>query len=161
LKRSFSYSLAAATLSVSSVALTTANAAGNQLAEAIPTAGLQHWVANHEALVDARLGCLKAVHRLAPKQNELWEDFKKAVRHAAKRRRMDDMRQMLGNHDRIPSAERMEPTAGRMARRADELKEISEASKPLYRILDDPQKRKFELLSREIVMTVNGSMGGG
>ena len=84
--------------------------------------------------MDARLGCLKAVHQLAPEQNELWEAFEKAVRHA---------------------------TAGRMARRADELKEISEASKPLYSSLDDPQKRKFELRSREIVMTVNGSMGGG
>ena len=43
-------------------------------------------VANHEALVDARLGCLKAVHWLAPKQNELWEDFEKAVRHGLARR---------------------------------------------------------------------------
>ena len=71
---------------------------------------------------------------------------------------MDDVRQMLGKHDRIPSAERMDSMALRMARRADELKEISEASKPLYRVLDDPQ-RKFELLSREIVMTAHGSMG--
>jgi LTXXQ motif family protein len=138
-ERIVSYTLAAASLSVSSVALTTANAAGNQLAEAIPTARIQHWVANDEALVGARLGCLKAVLQLAPEQNELWEDFEKAVRHAAKRRRMDDVRQMLGNHDRIPSAERMDSTAGRMARRGGELKEISEASKPLYGRLDDPQ----------------------
>jgi hypothetical protein len=36
--------------------------------------------------VDARLGCLKAVLRLAPEQNELWEDFEKAVRHGLARR---------------------------------------------------------------------------
>jgi LTXXQ motif family protein len=111
--------------------------------------------------VGAKLGCLKAVLQLAPEQNELWEDFEKAVRHAAKGRRMDDVRQMLGNHDPIPSSERRDSTAGRMALRAGELKEISEAaSKPLHSRLDDPQKRKFELLIREIVMTVTGSIGG-
>jgi hypothetical protein len=47
-----------------------------------------------------------------------------------------------------------------MARRAGELKEISEAAKPLYSSLDDRRKRKFELLSREIIMTVNGPMWG-
>jgi hypothetical protein len=54
----------------------------------------------------------------------------------------------------------MDATAGRMARGADELKEVSEASKSLYGSLDDPQKRKFEFQSREIVTTVNSSMGG-
>jgi hypothetical protein len=47
-----------------------------------------------------------------------------------------------------------------MAHRADGLKEISEASKPLYSGLDDTQKRKFELLSREMIMTVSGPMWG-
>jgi hypothetical protein len=47
-----------------------------------------------------------------------------------------------------------------MACPADELKEISEASKPLYSSLDDTQKRKFELLSREMTMTVSGPMWG-
>jgi hypothetical protein len=56
LKRILSYSLTAATLSVSSVALTAADAASDQLAEATPTARIQHWVADHEALLDARLG---------------------------------------------------------------------------------------------------------
>jgi hypothetical protein len=65
---------------------------------------------------------------------------------------------MLENHERRSPTERIDATAGRMACPADELKEISEASKPLYRVLDDPQ-RKFELLSREIVMTAHGSMG--
>jgi LTXXQ motif family protein len=160
MKRIVFYTVAAASLSISFVALTTTNAAGNQLAEAIPTARIQHWVASYEALVGAKVGCLKAVLQLAPEQNELWEDFEKAVRHAAKTRRMDDVRQMLGNHERISFAERMDSTAGRTARRGGELEEISEASKPLYSRLDNPQKRKFNLLSRELVMTVTGSIGG-
>jgi hypothetical protein len=73
---------------------------------------------------------------------------------------MDDVRQMLENHERRSPTERIDATAGRMARRADELKEISEASKPLYSSLDDTQKRKFELLSREMIMTVSGPMWG-
>ena len=39
------------------LALTIANAASNQLAEAIPTARIQHWVASYEALVGAKVGC--------------------------------------------------------------------------------------------------------
>jgi hypothetical protein len=77
LKRILSYSLTAATLSVSSLALTAADAASNQLAETTPTARMQHWVADHEALVDAGLGCLKAVLRLTPDQNQLWDAFEK------------------------------------------------------------------------------------
>ena len=160
MKRILSYSLTAATLSVSSVALTAADAASDQLAEATPTARIQHWVADHEALLDARLGYLKAVIRLTPDQNEVWGAFEKAVRRGAKAHRMDDVRQMLENHERRSPTERIDATAGRMARRADELKEISEASKPLYSSLDDTQKRKFELRSREIIMTVSGPMWG-
>ena len=59
---------------------------------------------------------------------------------------MDDVRQMLDDHERISFAERMHSTAGRMARRAANSKEISEASKPLYSRLDDPQKRKFRVV---------------
>jgi len=73
---------------------------------------------------------------------------------------MDDVRQMLENHERRSPTERIDATAGRMACPADELKEISEASKPLYSSLDDTQKRKFELLSREMIMTVSGPMWG-
>jgi LTXXQ motif family protein len=160
LKRILSYSLTAAALSVSSIVLTAADAASDQLAEATPTARIQHWVADHEALVDVKLGCLKAVVRLTNDQNEVWEAFEKAVRRGAKAHRMDDVRQMLEDHERRSPTERMDAMAGRMARRADELKEISEASKPLYSSLDDTQKRKFELRSREIIMTVSGPMWG-
>jgi hypothetical protein len=50
----------------------------------------------------------------------------------------------------------MDATAGHMARRADELKKISEAAKPLYGSLDDTQKHKFELLGGEMMMAASG-----
>jgi hypothetical protein len=45
-----------------------------------------------------------------------------------------------------------------MGRRADELKKISQAAKPFYGSLDDTQKRKFGLLSGEMMMAASGPM---
>jgi hypothetical protein len=53
----------------------------------------------------------------------------------------------------------MDAAADRMARRADELKKISEAAKPLYGSLDDTQKHKFELLGSEMMMAASGPIG--
>jgi hypothetical protein len=112
LKRFLSYSLTAATLSVGPVALTAADAASDQLAEATPTARIQHWVADHKALVDARLGYLTGVIRLTPDQNVVWEAFERAVRRGAKAHRMNDVRQRLEDHERRSRTERMDATAG-------------------------------------------------
>jgi hypothetical protein len=72
--------------------------------------------------VDVKLGYLKAVVRMTNSQNELWDAFEKAVRCAAKARRIYDVRQMLADHERRSPTERMDAMAGRMARRANELK---------------------------------------
>ena len=71
---------------------------------------------------------------------------------------MDDMRQMMENRERMSPVERMDATAGHMARRADELKTIAQAAKPFYGSLDDTQKHKFELLGREMMMAASGPM---
>jgi hypothetical protein len=59
---------------------------------------------------------------------------------------------MMENRERMSSVERMDATAGHQARRADELKTIAQAAKPLYGSFDDTQKRKFELLGHEMMM---------
>jgi hypothetical protein len=76
-----------------------------------------------------KLAYLKAVVRLTPDQNEVWEAFEKTVHRMARAHRMDDMRQMLENHERKSSTDCMDAMARHMARRADELKESSEPSK--------------------------------
>jgi pimeloyl-ACP methyl ester carboxylesterase len=157
-KRILLCALTAVAFSVSSFALTAADAAGDQSAEAAHKERMQHWAADHEAMMDARCGGMKAALKLTPEQNPLWEAFENVVRGGAKSR-MDDMRQMMENHDRMSSVERMDATAGYMARRADELKKISEAAKPLYGSLDDTQKHKFELLGGEMMMAASGPMG--
>ena len=70
---------------------------------------MQHWAADYETMMDARLGGMKAALKLTPEQNSLWDAFENAVRGGAKSR-MDDMRQMMENRDRMSSLERMEAT---------------------------------------------------
>jgi zinc resistance-associated protein len=153
MKRILLCALTALAVSVSTAAV----AAGDQSAEAAHEERTQHWAADHETMMDARLGGMKAALKLTPEQNPLWEAFENALRGGAKSR-FDDMRVMMENRDRMSSVERMDWTAGRMARRADELKKISEAAKPLYGSLDDTQKHKFELLGDEMMMAASGPM---
>jgi hypothetical protein len=157
MKRTLLCALTAVALSVSSLGLTTALAAGDQSAEAAHKERMQRWAANHEAMMDARLGGMKAALKLTPEQNPLWEAFENTVRGASKAR-MDDMREMMENRERMSPVEHMDMMSAHMARRAEELKKISAAAKPLYGSLDDTQKRKFELLGHEMMMAASGPM---
>src|SRR5271166_6745554 len=126
MKRTLLCALTAVAVSVSSFALTAAVAAGDQSAEAAHKERMQHWAADHEAMMDAGLGGMKAVLKLTPDQNPLWEAFENAIRVSGKAR-MDDVRQVMENHERMSSVERLDAAARYMARRADELKKVSEA----------------------------------
>src|SRR6202046_551932 len=154
MKRILLCALTAVAVSVSSFALTAAVAAGDQSAEAAHKERMQHWAADHEAMMDARLGGMKEALKLKSDQYPLWETFEAAVRSVAKTR-MEDMRQMMENRERMSPVDRLDAMSDHMARRADELKKISQAAKPFYGSLDDPQKRKFGLLRGGVVM------GGG
>src|SRR5208337_5390238 len=63
---------------------------------------MQHWAADHEALLDAKLGGLKAGLKLTPDQEKLWGPFEAAVRDLAEMHmhhmmdRMEMMRGMMG-----------------------------------------------------------------
>jgi hypothetical protein len=157
MKRFTLSALAGLALSVSAFAVTSAVAAGDQSAEAAHKEHMQHWAATHEAMIDARLGGMKAALQLTPEQNPLWEAFENSVRGASKAH-MDDMRQMMENRERMSPTEHMDMMAGHMARSAEGLKKISAAAKPLYNSLDDTQKRKFELLGHEMMMAATGPM---
>jgi hypothetical protein len=56
--------LSAVAFSFSSFALTAAVAAGDQSAEAARTERIQHWAADHEMMMDARLDGMKAALKL-------------------------------------------------------------------------------------------------
>jgi hypothetical protein len=157
MKRTLLCALTAVALSVSSFGLTAALAADDQSSEAAHTERMQHWMADHEAMMDARLEGTKAVLKLTPEQYPLWEAFENSVRGAGKAR-MDDMRQMMEKRGRMSPPERMDAMAAHMARRAAEMKTIAETAKPFYGSLDDTQKRKFGLLGSEMLMAADGPM---
>jgi hypothetical protein len=145
---------------------------------------MQHWAADHEALLNAKLAGVKATLKLTPEQEKLWAPFESAVRDAAKLRAdqmkaMMDRRQKMGDMmgqkgdskdvtdmsqtDRaISSVDRLDAMAQRMSERAAALTNVANAAKPLYTSLDDSQKRLFGLLGGETLMMGHGhrAMGG-
>ncbi len=151
MKRILLGALTAVALSVSASVLTAAFAAGDQPAGAADAERMQHWAADHQAMVDARLGGMKEALKLKADQVPLWEIFETAVRDGDKAR-MDDMREMMQNSEHMSPADRLDVMAGHMARRAADLKKIAEAAKPFYASLDDTQKHNFGLLGREMLM---------
>ena len=147
---------------------------------------MQHWAADHEAMLDAKLAGLKAGLKLTADQEKLWPPFETTVRAAAKMRaehmeammdRMQKMREMMkekgGATDitdmgsmgsmgsMVSPVERLEALAQRMSERATAIKNIADAAKPFYASLDDPQKRLFSLLGEEMLMMGHGHRGGG
>jgi hypothetical protein len=156
-KRILLGALTAVALTAFSFALTAAVAAGDQPAEAIRAEHMKHWAADHQATMDARFGGMKEALKPTAQQYPFWEAFENAVRNADKAR-VDDTREMMENRERMSPVERLDAMAGLKARRAAELKTIAEAAKPFYSSLDDAQKRKFVLLSHEMLMTARGPM---
>jgi zinc resistance-associated protein len=145
---------------------------------------MQHWAADHEALLDARVAGLRAGLKLTPDQEKLWPPFETAVRDAAKMRmeqmkammdRMqkmrdmdmmqpmqesDDMRDMGPPGQAISPVERLESRAKRMSERGAAMLNVAEAAKPLYASLDDTQKRLFGMLGGEMLLTGHGQHRG-
>lgn len=101
------------------------------------------------AFVDARIAAVKAGLKLTPDQEKMWPDVERAVRDFAKQRiesaraSADQPQQQQEN----PIA-RLRERADRMATTATALKRIADAADPLYKSLDDGQKRRLALLTR-------------
>src|SRR6516225_9414411 len=129
---------------------------------------MQHWVADHEALLDAKLAGLKAGPKLTTDQEKLWGPFEAAVRDAAEMRMehmramMDRMRSMMGQDaGRRSPVDHIEMMAAHMSEAASALTKIADAAKPFYASLDDSQKRIFGWLGRELLMMGHGQHGTG
>jgi hypothetical protein len=146
MRRKLFGALTAVAVSASAFALTTAVAAGDQSAGAAGAERMQHWAEDHEAMMDARLGGVKAALKLKADQETLWGAFETAVRDASKGR-MDDMRQMMQNRERMSPVDRLDAMSRHMARRATELNAVADAAKPFYASLDDTQKRNSDCLN--------------
>jgi hypothetical protein len=165
--------LAASFFAVTTVAGALAQA--NNPAEPPATGWMQDWVVDREALLDAKLGGLKAGLRLTPDQEKLWPPFESAVRDAAQMRmehmqammeRMEEMRRAdndMEEGEAMSPVDRLDRMASRLTQAGAALQKVADAAKPLYASLDDSQKRIFGFLGREM-MTMGhgpGEMGHG
>ncbi len=109
------------------------------------------------AFFDARIAAVKAGLKLTPDQDKLWPPLETAVRDFVKLRidranaRMtarDERRaDSAAPRDADPVA-RLRQRAETMGENAAALKKIGDAADPLYKTLDDGQKRRLSVLTR-------------
>ena len=114
---------------------------------------MQHWAADRETMVNAKLAGMKAGLGLTTDQEKLWSPFESAVKDADKSR-MDAMGQMMRMHaqgERMSPVDRLEAMSDRLSQGATNVKKIADAAKPLYDSLDQSQKHRFGMLGRMLM----------
>ena len=120
------------------------------------------------AFTDARIAAVKAGLKLTPDQEKLWPPVEAAVRDFAKLRidranaRMNAQRDDLQDAQKQDSQNpgdpvaRLRDRADTMATTAAAMKRIADTADPLYKTLDDGQKRRLAILTH-----MEGGFGGG
>ena len=148
------------TLAAATVALTLAGA-GLALAQTTPSPRMRPTAEDVAALTDARIAALKAGLKLTPEQEKNWPAVESAIRDRAKARadRRTERREAQQSGDKAAPRpgmiDRMRQRADAMDARADEMKKFADAVEPLYKSLNDDQKRRFAMLLR-----MNGARHG-
>ncbi|MBH5400019.1 Spy/CpxP family protein refolding chaperone [Bradyrhizobium sp. CNPSo 4010] len=116
------------------------------------------------AFVDARIAAVHAGLKLNAEQEKLWPPVEAAVREFAKLR-IDraNARMNAGPGDASRDSDRPDDPIARLRQRAEDmgassaaLKKIADAADPLYKTLDEGQKRRLAVLTRH-----RGPFGGG
>lgn len=107
------------------------------------------------AFADARIAAVKAGLKLSPDQDKLWPPVEAAVRDFAKLRIDRANARITPPQDGAAGRQapdnpiaRLQERAENMAATAAAIKRIAEAADPLYKTLDDGQKRRLRLLTR-------------
>src|SRR5712672_856905 len=114
------------------------------------------------ALTDARIAAVKTGLKLTPEQEKLWPPLEAAVRDLAKLRidranaRMNAERDSQDSQKPDDPVARLRDRADTMAASAAAMKRIADAADPLYKTLDDGQKRRLAILTH-----MDGRFGGG
>ena len=133
-------------------------------AQQAPPADAPRWRPSAEdtaALVDARIAALRTGLKLSAEQEKHWPAVETAIRAFAKERtdRMAARRSARGGNASRPDAlDRMRRGADAMTAMGASLKQLADASEPLYKSLDEGQKHRFALLLR---MGRHGDRHGG
>ena len=102
------------------------------------------------AFGEARLAGLKAGLNLTPEQEKNWPAFEQAARDFSRLR--IEHRMAMRNAAPINDAvERVRRRATAMSETGGALKKLADATEPLYKGLDENQKRRFAILNRMTV----------
>lgn len=105
-------------------------------------------------MTDAQIAAVKAGLKLTPDQEKLWPPVETAVRDFAKLRIDRANARMQARQSGETQAAKPDPVArlseraDRMAATAAALKKIADAADPLYKTLDQGQKRRLAVLTR-------------
>jgi hypothetical protein len=106
------------------------------------------------AFLDARIAAVHAGLKLSPDQEKLWPAVEAAVRDFAKLRIDRANARMAADKTDADKAEKPDDPVVRLRERADSmavtsaaLKQIADAADPLYKTLDDGQKRRLSMLT--------------
>src|SRR6202166_65079 len=118
---------------------------------------MQHMRMNPEdraAFTDARIAAVKAGLKLTPDQEKLWPPVETAVRDFAKLRIDRANARMKAEKSDPQDAKKPDDPVARLRERADNMatsaaamKKIADAADPLYKTLDDGQKRRLAVLT--------------
>src|SRR6202049_1631502 len=122
------------------------------------------------AFADARIAAVHAGLKLSADQEKLWPPVESAVREFAKLRidranaqtsaRQDDTQKQDSQNPRDPIS-RLRERADNMAATAAAVKKMADAADPLYKPLDDGQKRRLAILTHGAGRFGGGGGGGG
>ncbi len=115
------------------------------------------------AFTDARIAAVHAGLKLNADQEKLWPPVETAVRDFAKLRIDRANARMNAQPDQSQDQQKLDDPVARLRERADNmatsavaLKKIADAADPLYKTLDDGQKRRLAVLTH-----MGGRFGGG
>ena len=110
--------------------------------------------ADRAAFADARIAAVHAGLKLNADQEKLWPPVESAVRDFAKLRIDRANARMNAKPDDTKDAQNQDDPVARLRQRADNmtasgaaLKKIADAADPLYKTLDDGQKRRLKVLT--------------
>src|SRR6266481_7872588 len=114
------------------------------------------------AFVDARIAAVHAGLKLTPDQEKLWPPVETAVRDFAKLK-IDRANARMKAENESQDQQKVDDPVARLRARADNMaasaaamKKIADAADPLYKTLDDGQKRRLAILTH-----MGSRFGGG
>ena len=100
------------------------------------------------AFTDARFAAIKAALKLTPAQERNWPAVEQALRDISKERIAQRQARSAARQQRSEEPERLSERADALTTRAAALKRLADAEKPLYKSLDEAQKRRFGMAFR-------------